>query len=419
MDIIIGAGISGISYAGFIENDYLILEAENEIGGYCKTVRQDGFTWDYSGHFFHFRNKELEEYVCANINPDDILKIQKQTQIKYRNKYIDYPFQKNIHQLAKSELIDCLYDLFNVSQSDFSTFKQMLYVKFGKSIAEKFLIPYNEKLYACNLDALDVDAMGRFFPYADKEDIVLNFKNKKDDSYNSYFLYPKGGAIEYINSLFERVNKNSLSLNEPVCKIDLNRKTVITNKRELKYDRLISSLPFPYLLEMCGMVYDKSIYSWNKVLVFNLGFDTISNDRINQWVYIPEKEYIFYRVGYYNNIFKSSKMSLYIELGFNKNTESIDIDKCLQNVMLDLKRCGIITTQKLISYHHILMNPAYVHINKASTDDVYRQKELLLKYGIYSIGRYGSWTYCSIEDNIIEARNLAEKLNTNSKKQNK
>jgi protoporphyrinogen oxidase len=166
---------------------------------------------------------------------------------------------------------------------------------------------------------------------------------------------------------------------------------------------------------MCGMAYDKSVYSWNKVLVFNLGFDAISNDRINQWVYIPGKEYIFYRIGYYNNIFKSSQMSLYVELGFNKDAENIDVDECLKKVMFDLKRCGIITTQKLISHHHILMDPAYVHITKESTADVDRQKEILSKYGIYSIGRYGSWRYCSIEDNIIEARQLAEKLNTISK----
>ena len=50
----------------------------------------------------------------------------------------------------------------------------MLYAKFGKSIADKFLIPYNEKLYACDLDTLDPDAMGRFFPYADKEEIINN-----------------------------------------------------------------------------------------------------------------------------------------------------------------------------------------------------------------------------------------------------
>lgn len=39
----------------------------------------------------------------------------------------------------------------------------MLYGKFGKSIVEKFLKPYNEKLYAVDLTKLDVDAMGRFF----------------------------------------------------------------------------------------------------------------------------------------------------------------------------------------------------------------------------------------------------------------
>ena len=39
--------------------------------------------------------------------------------------------------------------------------------KFGKSITEMFLKPYNEKLYACDLTKLDKDAMGRFFPYAD------------------------------------------------------------------------------------------------------------------------------------------------------------------------------------------------------------------------------------------------------------
>ena len=39
-----------------------------------------------------------------------------------------------------------------------------------------------------------------------------------------------------------------------------------------------------------------------------------------------------------------------------------------------------------------------------------RKKKLLAEYDIYSIGRYGSWTYCSIEDNVIEARDLAYKL---------
>lgn len=46
MDIIIGAGATGLAYASFTSNDYLILEADSEIGGYCKTICRDGFVWD-------------------------------------------------------------------------------------------------------------------------------------------------------------------------------------------------------------------------------------------------------------------------------------------------------------------------------------------------------------------------------------
>lgn len=72
------------------------------------------------------------------------------------------PFSKNIHQLPQQEFIDCLVDLFESGGNDYRSFKEMLYAKFGKSIAEKFLIPYNTKLYATDLDALDSNAMGRF-----------------------------------------------------------------------------------------------------------------------------------------------------------------------------------------------------------------------------------------------------------------
>ncbi|HEY0712948.1 MAG TPA: NAD(P)-binding protein, partial [Polyangia bacterium] len=49
--LIVGAGISGLATAAFSPGkDCLILEADAEIGGYCKTIKRGGFTWDYSGH---------------------------------------------------------------------------------------------------------------------------------------------------------------------------------------------------------------------------------------------------------------------------------------------------------------------------------------------------------------------------------
>ncbi len=411
MDIIIGAGISGLSYANFCEHqNYLILERESEPGGYCKTVIKDGFIWDYSGHFFHFRNPEIEQYLIKNMGDEEVVRVNRKAQIKIQDILIDFPFQKNIHQLSKEDFINCLVDLFEKKESDsFNSFKEMLYGKFGKSISEMFLVPYNEKLYACDLDTLDVDAMGRFFPFAEKEQIILNFKNKSSDSYNSIFTYPKNGAIQYINALLKNLNSNNIRYNENIIRIDINSKIIYTESSKIKFSRIITSMPFDKLLELCDIAYNKKLYSSNKVLVFNLGFDKKGIDKANHWIYFPEKKYCFYRVGFYDNIVYSDRMSLYVELGFKKD-DKIDIDKYRAQTLIDLEKAGIINGEKLISYHEVIMDPAYVHINKNSNQDKIEKKIILENSNIYSIGRYGDWKYCSIEDNIIEARDLAFKL---------
>ena len=57
------------------------------------------------------------------------------------------------------------------------------------------------------------------------------------------------------------------------------------------------------------------------------------------------------------------------------------------------------------------MNPAYVHITKQSNLFYKEMSEEWAKASVYSIGRYGAWKYCSIEDNIIEAKELASIFN--------
>ncbi len=411
MDLIILAGISGLSYAAATHHDYLIVEAEESIGGYCKTIYKDGFVWDYSGHFFHFQHPELRDYVMQRIAPDEMLTVKKQTQILYRDRHIDFPFQMNIHQLEQQEFIDCLYDLFSTpSDAPSDTFKQMLYAKFGRSIAEKFLIPYNSKLYATDLDRLDVDAMGRFFPYADREQIVRNFRHPEGRSYNATFLYPKDGCIRIVNSVASHVDPSRISLGEKLLSVDTATHTALTSKRTLHYDRLISSLPLPRLLDLCSMPYQKDVYTWNKVLVFNLGFDAKGPERSNCWLYIPENKYIFYRVGFYDNIIGQDRMSLYVEIGFAKDQPIPDTGNLLQRTLADLKEAGIVTDQHLVAEHHVLMDPAYVHITRRSEEDKASQFNRLAERDIYSIGRYGAWKYCSLEDNIFDAFSLAKTL---------
>ena len=422
--LIVGAGISGLAMANFLDsNDYLILERDSEIGGWCKTIVKEGFVWDFSGHFFHFRNPEIEAYLRARMpSEDEVVTVVRDSRIYYKGHELDFPFQKNIHQLPHEEFIECLYDLFFRAEHlaassdalDLDSFKGMLYEKFGRGIAEKFLIPYNEKLYACELDKLDREAMGRFFPHADIADILRNMRNPDNRSYNSTFTYPKNGAIMYVNALAKDVPPENLLLDTGLVSLDLEHKLATTTTGEvIAFEHLVSSAPFDKLLAMTQLTHNPEDFTYNKVLVFNLGFDRKGPEEVH-WTYFPDRDMRFYRVGFYDNILNTPRMSLYIEIGYPADGEP-DVDAERARVLKDLERAGIIDGHELVAEHHIVLDPAYVHITRRSQAEFARLSSLLSIAGVHSIGRYGGWTYCSIEDNILEAKALAERFNNVSK----
>jgi len=410
--LIVGAGVSGLAFADWLrDDDYLIVEAEDEIGGYCRTIKRDGFVWDYSGHFFHFRHPDIERYLVDRMGEQRVLRIQRESRIWYADRFIDFPFQKNIHQLPKAEYEQCVRDLEERSEQKGGNFKDMLYSRYGRGIAEKFLIPYNEKLYALNLAALDPDAMGRFFPHASVDEILRSADEPGNDGYNAMFTYPEGGAIQYIEALAQGVRGDRIALGERVLAIDRKAKVATTSKRQIGYDTLISSAPLVALLDMCGAVYDAAVLSHNKVQVFNLGFDSKGPPNVH-WIYYPQRDLSFYRVGFYDNIFGSDRMSLYVEVGLPWDAELSEDERgaLKARVLADLQTCGVLTNQTLVASHDVLLDPAYVHVTTQSNSEATARRELLAAEDVHSIGRYGAWTYCSIEDNIVEARALAEGL---------
>ena len=414
--LILGAGVSGLSAGIFLGNKkkFIILEKENEIGGYCKTIYKDGFVWDYSGHFFHFKKKFIKNLVLSKISKNDIIKIKKKAGILYKKKVIPASFQNNIHHLPKEEFLECLYDLYFKKENRNSNFLDWSYGNLGKAITEKFIKPYNEKLYACSLNKLDVNAMGRFFPVTKLENIFRNFKKKQDQSYNDYFLYPRFGAISYINSLIKgRLNTSRILKNEEIKKIDYKKKIAITNNRKIKYNKIISTIPLNKLLGMARIKYNKKLYNHNKVIVFNFGFN--KNFKIKeQWLYVADKNIIFYRVGFYSNIIKQKRGSMYVEIGMPQN-KKYNLKDIRKKALKDLKKQKIITNHKLISEHCVVMDPAYLHLSKESIKDSKNKIKYLKSKNIYCCGRYAEWTYCSIEDNIISAQKIISEIKKSNK----
>jgi len=414
--LVIGAGVSGLGFASWWRELHpdarvVVCEAEAEPGGYCRTIVRDGFVWDYSGHFFHFKDPSVEQWLRAKMPGEDIRTVERVAKIRYAGRDIDFPFQTHIHQLPIDEFLECLTALFFRPTSDEPphSFGEMLYRRLGAGITDKFLRPYNEKLYATNLDTLDVDAMGRFFPHADITDIIGNMRpGHRKHGYNATFTYPAGGAVRYIEALLRGLPAGTVSCSEPITSIDLDTRIATTPKRTIAFDRIVSSAPLPALASMCKLEHDPAVFTSNQVLVFNLGFDRKGMRDIH-WMYFPDPATVFYRVGWYDNILDGDRMSLYVEIGAADGA-TFEVDALRERVLADLAREGIVTDHELVAEHHVALDPAYVHITRASLAETKRLREQLASKGVHSVGRYGGWTYCSIEDNLIETRALARNL---------
>lgn len=413
--LIIGGGISGLCAALALGPDATILEKESEPGGYCRSIRQDGFLWDYAGHFFHFRTDRGRQFFLSQFRPGEVVEKHKRCQILYRSMRIDYPFQSHIHQLEKSELIDCLYDLFHRQfQEHYGSFLEMLEGSYGHAVTEKFLRPYNEKLYACDLNTLDPEAMGRFFPAADLTEIIDSMKGSTGKSYNSSFLYPRHGAGALVEALSRKLDPGVLLTGRELEAVDAKHKIAFDSHGDrYSYEFLINTSPLSRFLRQLGSTElsaaaDK--LSCNQVLVLNLGFERKTPDRELHWLYVPGSDAVYYRVGFYDNVLDAERASLYAEIGFPQGAQ-VDARHALKQTLNALRTQGLIQEDNaLLSHCELLMDPAYVHLRPDTCEIVGSIRNRLAENNIFSIGRYGAWCYCSMEDCMLEAFSLAEQL---------
>ncbi len=410
--LILGAGISGLTFATLKQkNDYLIIEKDDKVGGLCKSFYENGFVWDVAGHFFHFHSEETKHYYVELMSEVEQKNVKKCAKVYYSGKMMDAPFQFNIHQLRTEEFIECLTDLyFAKGGENADNFEEYVKSKYGLGIANKFLIPYNEKLYACKMNELEKNSMGGFLPKLDFCSLMNHYRldnSAKGKTYNDFFMYPVNGCMEVINSLLKKLDKEKIRFNEKVIGIDIDKKVVTTEKETYNYEYLISSIPLSTFIG-CEKGKNENILNWNKVLVLNIGFDKPSIDKEVSWIYFPGDE-IFYRVGFYNNIAGTSKLSIYVEIGYG-NDEKIDVEYAFKETVKNLKKVGIINEHKVDSWKPYIINPGYVHITEESTLMINDYMAKMKEKNVYMIGRYARWEYSAMDDSFEQAFELNKKI---------
>jgi protoporphyrinogen oxidase len=187
---------------------------------------------------------------------------------------------------------------------------------------------------------------------------------------------------------------------------------------EVHYDTLVTTMPIPEFINRCSdlpssMKRVASGLAYVSVYNVNLG---VAREGVSEghWIYFPEREYPFYRVGFPMNFSASlsppGSSSLYVEISHHPE-ESAPEEKLLKEVREGLIQAGVLLPQDEVVVSHVHdIHYAYVIFNR------YRQRHLpsllqaLARRGIYSIGRYGAWEHTSMEDAIWQGRETAERL---------
>lgn len=221
---ILGGGLTGLSLGYFLKEkgiDFEILEKDSECGGLCKSIQESGFTFDcYGGHVIFSRDEEILNFIFSLLS-NNINKCKRNTKILYNGKYVKYPFENGLSELSKKERFECLYyfidALIKREKGEFKepiNFKEWVYQTFGKGIAEKYLIPYNEKIWKTDPSLLSLDwvKIKDRLPQPNMEDIIRSALGIETEGYLAqlFFYYPIYGGIQSLIRSIESKIENKI-----------------------------------------------------------------------------------------------------------------------------------------------------------------------------------------------------------------
>src|SRR5574337_115937 len=155
--MIIGSGPTGLGAAYRLkelgEDNFVVLEKSGLIGGLSTSFVDDhGFTWDIGGHVLFSHYKYFDELMHNALGKDGWLHHHRESWIWIEDRFVPYPFQNNIRYLPKESMWHCLKGLIttiqNTNHTKRNNFMEWIEARFGQGIAEKFMIPYNYKVWA-------------------------------------------------------------------------------------------------------------------------------------------------------------------------------------------------------------------------------------------------------------------------------
>jgi protoporphyrinogen oxidase len=428
--VILGAGLTGLSAAFHLRRGpFVLVEKDTRVGGHARSHREQGYTFDKTGHWLHLRD-DRSKALLAELFPTAPgaepawVEIERRTKIHSHGVELEYPFQANLHGLPLEVVHECLVELLAAQTAaargepwavDPRSFEDYAIARFGRGISRHFFVPYNTKLWGMHPNRLAHDWVRRFVPEPDAAQIIAGAVGLRQTGlgYNARFQYPRAGGIDVLpEALRGRIEarvsagEGRLSTGTDVEEIDpFGRRIKLAGAADwLGYEALISTIPLPELIaripaapaEVREAAAALSWVRWRYLDVATRG--PVPADW--HWVYVPELRFPFFRVGVYSNAVASMAPAgaggLYVELSEREREPELP---AIAQALVEIGALASIDDIRFSRTRDI--EYAYVVFDEDHGPATATIGGWLERVGVRSCGRYGAWIYNSMEDSML------------------
>lgn len=407
---ILGGGISGLSIGKMLQQSQIfeveILERGSDVGGIAKTRNVHGATYHpIGGHCFNSKHQEVLDFVFDLLPEEYWHKVERNANIHFEGMDVPYPIEYSIKEIHKQdpELAATLaLDFLEVVDTGKSANLEDWFVqKFGKSLAERYFIPYNRKIWNKEPRDMSYEWVADKLPIPNKRGFIESLINeKKDQMPHSVFYYPNTNNQ---NSLIEALAKGLPIIKDHEIKsirYDAGNQQWQINEGERSYDILISTLPLNILPSLIAGTPEEVLGHAEKLRfnkVTTMFWSTKGTERT--WSYFPGPDTLFHRQIHIGNFF-DPKRNFTITEAVGERTYEEMVEAGRNDPFLD----------EPLDYN--VSSHAYVVFD----ENTITSKSIIMKYldsiNLHTLGRFGEWEYYNMDICIRQAMQLHKKLNS-------
>lgn len=429
---ILGGGLAGLTAANLLRHDFEVLEKNAECGGLCRSLQEKGFTFDYGGgHIIFSRDKKILDFMVRKLGKN-IVRCRRNTKIFFKGRYVRYPFENWLSDLSQRDNFECLYSYVenwmrpNKGElKEPKNFREWMYCTFGKAITEKYLIPYNRKVWNFEPERMAVDWVRGRVPQPPVEDVVKSSLGIKTEGYTHqlFFYYPKLGGIQSLVESFERGRQGRITRDFDVKRVEREgSKWVVSDGTvEKEFDRIISTIPIMKLADVYQS--PKRVKRAAKDLKYNslvtvlLGFDIKKMNDIH-WLYFPrEEDGLFNKVCFpFNNsphVTPKGKSSAVVEITCSPEgkTWRMKDEKLTEHAIDKLAEHKVVDRRKVCFSKIMRSKFAYVINDLDYNKNTSVLRDFFAREGVVLCGRFSEFKYLGMDTTVKSAIEKAEQVN--------